>query len=218
MPRNKPHAFFDTLNRNHRFSTSVSPDERSGPAAPPRPWHLRLAAHCFHGGGLIAYPTEAVYGLGCDPLDAAAVQRLLALKRRPVDKGLILIAAEFAQLAPYVEALPVPAMRKILDSWPGPTTWLLPAGPRTPAWLTGRHPTLAVRVTAHPLAAALCRSCGSAVVSTSANISDHPPARTALGIYTRFGKRLDYVLHGPVGPLDRPTSIRDALSGRLIRA
>jgi len=181
-------------------------------------WRLHLAAHCFHVGGLIAYPTEAVFGLGCDPLDGEAVERLLALKQRPVDKGLILIAADFAQLAPYIESLPAPALAKVMQSWPGPTTWLFPAGPRTPQWLTGSHPTLAVRVTAHPLAAALCRSCGSALVSTSANISNRSPARNALGIYTRFGTRLDYVLHGAVGSLGRPTSIRDALSGRLIRA
>ncbi len=179
---------------------------------------LRLAARCFHDGGLIAYPTEEVFGLGCDPMDEEAVERLLALKQRPVDKGLILIAADFNQLAPYVAALPAPVLGEVIQSWPGPATWLFPADRRTPPWLTGRHPTLAVRVTAHPLAAALCRSCGSALVSTSANVSTRAPARTALGVYTRFGRRLDYVLHGAVGPLDRPTSIRDALSGRLIRA
>ncbi len=179
---------------------------------------LRRAAHCFHRGGLIAYPTEAVYGLGCDPLNGGAVARLLDLKQRSVDKGLILIAADFNQLAPFVQALPSPALAKVMQSWPGPATWLFPAAAPTPFWLTGRHPTLAVRVTAHPLAAALCRSCGSALVSTSANVSSRPPARSPLGVYTRFGRRLDCVLHGALGSLDRPTSIRDALSGRLIRA
>ena len=114
---------------------------------------LRLAAHLMHRGGVIAYPTEAVYGLGCDPWNGEAVARLLAIKRRDVSKGLILIAADAAQLAPFVEELPAARMAEIRASWPGPHTWLLPARAITPRWLTGRFDTLAVRVTAHPLAA-----------------------------------------------------------------
>jgi L-threonylcarbamoyladenylate synthase len=181
------------------------------------PWHLREAVRYFKNGGLIAYPTEAVYGLGCDPLNWHAVKHLLHLKQRPVDKGLILIAAHFEQLHPYVTELDQELMQEVHASWPGPATWLLPAAPDTPQWLTGRHNSLAVRITDHPLAAALCNACHSALVSTSANISGHAPARTPLDVHRQFGDRLEYILHGPVGLLRQPTPIRDALSKRLIR-
>ena len=110
------------------------------------PWHLRQAARALRHGGIIAYPTEAVYGLGCDPLNAAAVLRLLTLKNRPMDKGLILIASDFQQLIPFVRTPDADIMRRINATWPGPVTWLLPAKAETPAWLCGAHDTLAVRV------------------------------------------------------------------------
>jgi L-threonylcarbamoyladenylate synthase len=146
------------------------------------------------------------------------VQRLLALKQRPVGKGLILIAADFAQLAAYVSPLPEPRMGEILAGWPGPATWLLPAAPETPYWLTGAHETLAVRVTAHPLARELCRAWGGPLVSTSANPAGAPPARSPLHVRRYFGDRLDLVLTGALGASRRPTSIRDGRSGRLLRA
>ncbi len=181
------------------------------------PWQLRRAAECVRQGGLIAYPTEAVYGLGCDPLDGVAVRRLLALKQRPEHKGLILIAADFDQLRPFVRELPEEVMARVHASWPGAATWLLPAAPGVPIWLTGRHATLAVRVTAHPLAAALCRACNSPLVSTSANVSNRPPARTALQVRLRLGDAIDFILTGAVGALAQPTPIRDAQSGHWVR-
>ena len=121
---------------------------------------MQRAADLLLMGGIVAYPTEAVYGLGCDPLNRAAVYRLLALKRRPVDKGLILIASRFDQLRPFVQPVDDDVRQRLDDTWPGPNTWLLPARTDCPAWLRGRHRTLAVRVTAHPLAAALCDAWG----------------------------------------------------------
>ena len=103
-------------------------------------------------------------------------------------------------------------------SWPGPVTWLLPARPETPQWLCGAHESIAVRVTAHPLAAALCRAADGALVSTSANLSGRPAARTALQVQRIFGDSLDYVLHGDVGGRETPSDIKDALSGAVIRA
>jgi len=176
-----------------------------------------MAARCIRGGGTLAYPTEAVYGLGCDPWDRVAVQRLLAIKRRPGHKGLILIAADFAQLAPFVEPLDAALMQPILATWPGPNTWLLPARAGTPGWLRGRHVTLAVRVTAHPIAAALCTAAGSALVSTSANISHRPPARTHLQVRSALGSQVDLILAGRCGTRARPSSIRDGRTGAVIR-
>ncbi len=183
------------------------------------PWQLRHAAAVLHAGGIVAYPTEAVYGLGCDPLDPAAVLRLLALKQRPLAKGLILIGADFRQLRPYIDmdAVDEKILRRLRRSWPGPVTWLLPAAPGVPQWLRGAHDTIALRVTAHPLAAALCRQWGGALVSTSANPAGRPPARSALDVRRHFGGSVDCILSGETGGAPAPTEIRDARSGHIVR-
>ena len=180
-------------------------------------WQLRQAARIVRQGGLIAYPTEAVYGLGCDPLQAGAVQRLLALKDRPVDKGLILVAADLDQLRPFLLPLSADDEATVLATWPGPVTWLIPARAETPRWLRGRHDTLAVRVTDHPVTAALCRQLGHPLVSTSANRSGQPPARSPLAVRRSFGKAIDLILSAPLGNRQRPTIIRDLASGRIVR-
>ncbi|MEA2079590.1 MAG: Sua5/YciO/YrdC/YwlC family protein [Pseudomonadota bacterium] len=180
-------------------------------------WQLHTAARWIRAGGVIAYPSEAVFGLGCDPANQNAVQRLLALKNRCWRKGLILIASEQRQLAPWVEKIRESWSVQLEKSWPGPTTWLLPAARDCPNWLTGEHNTLAVRVTAHPLARHLCDILDGAIVSTSANISGQRPARSVLDIRLRFGTRIDFVLPGSLGGQRRATEIRDLASGRLIR-
>lgn len=185
----------------------------SGPSA----FRLRLAVRHLHAGGILAYPTEAVWGLGCDPLNRYAVARLLRLKQRRPDKGLILIAAEFGQIEPFLD-LGQPGLReRLLASWPGPVTWVVPAGPRTPAWLRGEGNTLAVRVSAHPVSAALCRLFGGAIVSTSANPSGHPPATNLLGTRRYFAADDLRYLPGATGGLHRPTAIFDAKNGARIR-
>ncbi len=178
---------------------------------------LRLAAHVMRYGGVVAYPTEAVYGLGCDPWNRAAVERLLTIKQRDVSKGLILIAADPAQLTPFVEDLSAERMADIHASWPGPHTWLLPARPSTPRWLTGRFETLAVRVTAHPLSAGLCMTYGGAIVSTSANRAGRPPARTSLRVRLALYEQPDALLVGACSGSGRPSSIRDGRTGRVLR-
>jgi L-threonylcarbamoyladenylate synthase len=177
---------------------------------------LRRAVRCLREGGIVAYPTEAVWGLGCDPGNAAAVQRLLELKHRPADKGLILIAHDFGALRPYLIPLDHSLLRKVKRSWPGPVTWLLPAAARTSALLRGKSPALAVRVTAHPLAAALCRAFGGAIVSTSANPATRRPARNAQQVRRYFGHSV-FVLSGETGGRARPTEIRDGATGAIIR-
>lgn len=183
---------------------------------------LVQAAKIIRAGGIIAYPTEAVFGLGCDPMNEAAVDKLLALKQRPRDKGLILIAAEFAQLEHFLDppdAMPLDTiMGTVMSTWPGPITWLIPARAHAPTWLRGRFDTLAVRVTTHPIAAELCRRAGRAIVSTSANVAGGNPARSADAVRAAFGDAVDFVLDGPLGNAARPTEIRDAISGEIIRA
>lgn len=178
---------------------------------------MRRACRVLLGGGVVAYPTEAVYGLGCLPQDRGAVERVLAIKQRSWTKGLVLIAADAAQLEPLVELPGGPAGREILASWPGPVTWVLPARHWVPAWMTGGRGSLAVRVTAHPIAKALCAGVGQPLVSTSANLSRRAPLKTALGVRRAFGSLVDYVLAGPLGDSDRPTEIRDGASGRVLR-
>lgn len=187
-------------------------------SAPLHPWHLRQVKAIVQAGGLIAYPTESVYGLGCDPLNRAAVERLLQLKQRPVEKGVILIAADFKQLEPFVGQLPRAQMEAIFSTWPGPNTWLFPVRPDTPNWLSGNNKTLAVRVTGHPIAAALCRSCCSPLVSTSANLSGLQPAKTPLRVKAMLGDGIDYVVHGKTQGIERPSCIRNGSTGEILRA
>lgn len=179
---------------------------------------LQQAARTVREGGVIAYPTEAVFGLGCDPLNAEAVERLIEIKGRSAAKGLILIAAEAQQLEPFLLPLPTRRRDEILATWPGPVTWVLPARPDTPERLTGGRSTLAVRVTAHPLAAALCRVCDMPLVSTSANRSGEPPATTGREVEERLGGLVDYVVAGACGPERKPSTIRDGVSGAVLRA
>jgi L-threonylcarbamoyladenylate synthase len=171
------------------------------------------AANVLHQGGIVAYPTEACFGLGCDPTNESTVSRLLGLKEREVEKGLILIAATVEQLSPYVATFP----RKALVTWPGPYTWLLESTPSAPAWITGGHDRIAVRVTSHPQAAALCRQAGISIVSTSANRAGRPPTKTHDEVSRCFGDEIDYVLPGEIGKLERPTPITDGITGKIIR-
>jgi L-threonylcarbamoyladenylate synthase len=181
-------------------------------------WNLRRAVRTLRAGGVVAYPTEAVYGLGCDPFNEQAALRVLTIKDRPIHKGLIVIAANFDQLKPLLLPQPETLMAPVLASWPGSSTWILPAAGHVPVWLTGSGDGIAVRITAHPLAARLCERFGGALVSTSANLSGRPPARNALAVRRALGKRVDYVLTGSTGGDPLPSEIRDARSGRLLRA
>jgi len=180
-------------------------------------WKLKQVARVVHQGGVIAYPTEAVYGLGCDPLNAIAVSRLLKIKHRAMHKGLILIASRLEQLHSFIAPLDENALVLLRESWPGPFTWLLPARENTPRWLRGKYNSIAVRVTAHPQAAALCESTGHALVSTSANPSGLPPARQALHVRKYFPGQIDAILTGAVGNAPGPSPIRDLATKKLIR-
>lgn len=178
---------------------------------------LTAAVRALNAGGLVAYPTEGVWGLGCDPLDALAVERLLLVKRRDWRQGLIVIAAEFGQLRGLLRVPSRDALERAQATWPGPTTWVFPATPCVPPWITGAHRSIAVRVTAHPVASALCRAFGAPIVSTSANRSGQPPAFSATAVRLRLGDAPDVVVPGALGGLSGPTPIRDVISGALLR-
>lgn len=184
----------------------------------PSELHVSRAARSILAGGVVAYPTESVYGLGCLPESRTAVERVLAIKRRSWRKGLLLIGAELEHLERYAELSESPYLSEILSSWPGPYTWVLPATAATPSWITGGRRSVAVRLTDHPVAGALCARVGGALVSTSANLSRHPPPKSLLRVRRDLGDSLDYVLPGPLGDLPRPTVIRDGRTGRVLRA
>jgi L-threonylcarbamoyladenylate synthase len=175
------------------------------------------AAERLRIGQIIAYPTEAVFGLGCDPANESAVMRLLSLKQRPVTAGLIVIASRFEQFEGWVEPVPPEAMARASATWPGPVTWLFPRGPRAPDWVTGQHETLAIRVTAHPPCFDLCEAFGGPLVSTSANPHSAAPARSAGQVETYFGSFIAGIMEGPLGGGMRPSEIRDVLTGEIVR-
>jgi L-threonylcarbamoyladenylate synthase len=174
-----------------------------------------LAAH-LKRGGLIAYPTESCYGLGCDPRNRNAVRHLLKLKRRPQRKGLILIASHYRQVSRYLQALTLEEQAKLQHDGARAITYLMPAKPSCPRWLRGSHDTLAVRLTAHPFAKQFCRSVSSALVSTSANFGGQRPAKTYAECLRLFGKKV-WVLPGRVGKRKRPSTIRAWLGDRIVR-
>lgn len=178
------------------------------------------AKQAFAEGELLAYPTEAVFGLGCDPRNEAAVQKLLALKQRPLEKGLILVAADYSQVVRYVDDLAIPQDKRfsVFSHWPGPITLLLPAAPTTPIWLTGGHPKIAVRVTAHEPTRQLCKALGSAIVSTSANISGQPSLTSAAAVSETFGDAIAWVMDAEVGGAAAPSRILDPLTQQVYRA
>jgi L-threonylcarbamoyladenylate synthase len=181
---------------------------------PPR---IRRAGEILRDGGVAAYPTEGVYGLGCRPDDADAVFRILALKGRPLAAGLVLIAADHGQLEGWIapDRQERAALASTVDN---PTTWVVTAGFRTPAWITGHRPTVAVRVTSHPVAAALCLATGVPLVSTSANRRGKPPARSAIQARLRFAGLVDAVVGGALGRAAGPSIIRVARNGQILRS
>lgn len=182
--------------------------------------NAQQAARILAAGGLLLYPTEGVWGLGCDPRNRSAVLRLLQIKQRPVEKGLILIAADETQLAPFIDMqrLDLQQQAAVRESWPGANTWVVPATANVPDWIRGAHSGIAVRVSAHPDVIALCRAFGGALVSTSANFSGQPAPTSRTAIAPALIAAVDAVLAGETGGHASPSSIRDASSGQTLRS
>ncbi len=173
----------------------------------------------LHQGEVIAYPTEAVFGLGCDPDNEQAVMNLLGIKQRPISKGLILIAADYQQLLPYIDDNQLTTAQKanIQATWPGPTTWVMPASKNTPHWLTGDFSSIAVRVSAHPVVKQLCQAFGKPLVSTSANLSGQPAIDDIDTLRDQIGDKVSHIVPGSPDTTLQPSKIIDALSGIVYR-
>ena len=176
---------------------------------------VNRAADVLLGGGVIAYPTEGVFGLGCMPDDLQAVERLLRIKQRDPAKGLILIAASSEQLTGWVreddlERLPEPDPAH-------PITWIAAPGALVSPLVRGGHDGIAVRLTTNPTAAALCDAVDSPITSTSANLSGRPVARNRLLLRRDFDGLVDYLVPGDCGPSSGPSEIRVLASGQTLR-
>lgn len=178
---------------------------------------LQAALSALSTSGVIAYPTEAVFGIGCDPTSEIALRRVLELKGREEHKGFILIASRQSQLEPFIEPISPESQRQLDAAWPGPVTFVVKAATQAHPLLTGHRETLAVRVSDHPLVRALCEGFGSAIVSTSANYSGQAPLITAAQVNEAFGDRIDVVVDEAVGTLASPTRIFDLASGKQLR-
>ncbi|MDP3562685.1 MAG: L-threonylcarbamoyladenylate synthase [Legionellaceae bacterium] len=177
--------------------------------------NLDKARESIYQGNILAYPTEAVYGLGCDPFNEQAVLRILSLKHRLVGQGLIVLISQWSQLFPLIGTVTDSAMETIRATWPGPTTWVFPKSTLVPTWVSGHHPSIAIRMTTHPVAAQLCQD--GPLVSTSANIHGQEPARSLEELENQFPSGIDAVVLGSLGQAKKPSSIYDALTGEQLR-
>jgi L-threonylcarbamoyladenylate synthase len=177
--------------------------------------HVRQARELLNKGGILAYPTEAVYGLGCCPFQEQAVKKILAMKQRPESKGLIVLIADWSQLAPWIGAVSQPQMTRVQSTWPGPVTWVFPKAASVPIWLSGEHDGIAIRMSAHPLVRELCAE--GPVVSTSANKNGWKPAMDAASLCEQFSHGIDGILEGVLGGAPEVSSIYRVVDGQRLR-
>jgi L-threonylcarbamoyladenylate synthase len=181
--------------------------------------NFHQALEALQNGQVIAYPTEGVFGVGCDPDNSEAITKLLTVKQRSADKGLILIAASYEQLLPYIDEaqLTDEQLQVVKSSWPGPVTWIMPVSERVLSLVSGQFDSVAVRVTDHPLVQKLCLAYGKPLTSTSANLSGHPPCKTTAEVERQLGDTDVVILAGSTGGRDKPSEIRDARTGKVLR-
>lgn len=181
---------------------------------------MTTALTVYQQGGILAYPTEAVFGLGCDPDNSEAIEKLLAIKSRSVEKGLILLAGNYSQLLPYIDDSKIPQDKRfsVLSRWPDGVTQLVAKAPNLSSLLCGRFNTIAVRITSQPDVVALCNATNKPVVSTSANLSGQVPAKTWQDIPTELASKIDFIIKGNTLGFAQPSTIINALSGEIIRS
>ncbi|MGD8112604.1 L-threonylcarbamoyladenylate synthase [Vibrio sp. TRT 21S02] len=181
--------------------------------------NFEQALNALQQGEVIAYPTEGVFGVGCDPDNPEAIQKLLTLKQRPVEKGLILIAASYEQLLPYIDETQLTAeqLSTVQATWPGPVTWIMPCSDKVSHWVSGQFDSIAVRVTDHPLVQKMCNAFGKPLTSTSANLTGQPPCMTTEEVELQLGERLVAILHGETSGRNKPSEIRDAKTSQILR-
>lgn len=175
----------------------------------------KVKAH-LKNGGLIAYPTESCYGLGCDPFNYTAINKLIKTKGRSKTKGLIVIAGSTSQLHKLIQPLTNNQQEQLIQYWPGFYSLVLRVTTKVPRNLIGSHSKVAVRVSTHPHVKQLCHSLSSPLVSTSANKSGHNSIKSYRECQRQFGKKV-LVLPGNVGNAKKPSTIIDWESQKVLR-
>lgn len=180
--------------------------------------NIQLACEALKQGNIIAYPTEAVWGLGCDPFNETAVNKVLRLKDRSINKGLILIAGSVDQFEPLLSGLSIEHRSKLDASWPGHITWLVPdPGQLIPQWIKGSHQSVAIRVSAHPVVQELCSTFAGPLVSTSANVAGEEEIRSRVILKDQFADNIACIVDGEIGQAAKPSEMRELYSGNVIR-
>ena len=180
------------------------------------PWALNRFAHAVSQGAVFGYPTDTIWGFGCHPLIASSVARILQIKNRRADKGLILLSSKLEYCAAYV-GLDYEQLEPVTTATDRPTTWLIPASENCPVWIRGNHPTVAIRISNHPLLDFLCNRLKAPIVSTSANRSSKATVRNALQMRKQFGDELDFIVNGFTTGSNRPSEIKSLLDGTTLR-
>ena len=171
---------------------------------------VKHATSIVKSGGIIAYPTESVFGLGCDPFNQKAVLTLLSLKNRSQNKGLIVIASHIQQILPLIQPIEANDLARALKTWPGHHTWIFPKSKTVPTWIAGSHDTIAVRVSSHPIVKLLCDVLNMPLVSTSANLSNQDTIGSIKDIKMQFNDKIDAFIDAPLGKQNKPSTIKVA--------
>ena len=180
--------------------------------------NIQLACQALKQGNIIAYPTEAVWGLGCDPYNETAVNKILRVKDRSINKGLILIGGSVDQFEPLLSGLGIVHRDTLNASWPGHVTWLVPDPDNLiPQWIKGSHQSVAIRVSAHPVVQKLCSTFAGPLVSTSANVAGEEEIRSRIILEDKFANHLACIVDGEIGQAVKPSEMRELFSGNVIR-
>ena len=167
------------------------------------------------GGGVIAYPTESVFGLGCDPSNEQAINKILAIKKRTKEMGLILLAPSIEIVSDWIN-INEKQLKVFSSTTSRPTTYIIPASDDAPKWLTVNS-TLAIRLNNDLFIKNICNLLGLPIVSTSANLHGEQPCKTAKEVQKIMGSQLDYIVFKETGPFNNPSAIVDLSSGKTIR-
>lgn len=181
----------------------------------PSDFSIRLAAQQIKYGGIIAYPTDTIYGLGCDPYNIEAVENLNLIKQRPLNKQFILLAGQFNQIAPLI--IVNSEQKKLVEDTTESISWIADASSTAPSWLIGKTNTLTVRISQNEIVKKLCNALGHAIISTSANLSGKLPATNSLTIRKYFGARLNHSLATNKKLKAKPSKIIRLCDNRVIR-
>lgn len=181
----------------------------------PSDFAIRHAAHIVNNGGVIAYPTDTIYGLGCDPNNPKAIETINIIKQRPLNRQFILLASDIGQLKPLIQISRQQEQTVTQNS--EPTSWIVKASERAPSWLVDSSGSLTIRISKHSDVQRLCQALGHAIISTSANISGKTPAKNSFMLHKYFHHKVDKILVSDKKPTGRASRIIRLCDNYVIR-